>query len=181
MMRANNAGSSDHVSEIRGPATWDDALLGPGRDRGSFSNCLPAACDGKSPPALFSIAIAVAIVLLSMALSLTRRVANNQYSPGFAARATQTKIDPNTASWASLVRIPGIGPARAEKLLAWRNGHLTKATPVVFKNLQDLRHIRSFGPKTLLNIARFLRFPTRRSAGGVTVVKSPDRASVPAP
>lgn len=180
-MRTNNAGSPKQVSDTRGTATWDDASVRKEPDCGGFSNSSSAAADGKSPPALFFIAIAIAIVLISMGYSLTRRVANNQYSPTFASRVTQTTIDPNTANWASLVRIPGVGPARAEKLLAWRKMHLSKATPVVFKNLEDLRHIPSFGPKTVASIAEYLRFPMRRSAGGHIGPDRPTQPSIPTP
>ena len=180
-MRANKAGSAKQFSDTRGTATWDDASVRTGPESGEFSNRSPAASAGKSPPALFFIAIAIAIVLILTGYSLTRRVANNQYSSAFASRVTQTTIDPNTASWASLVRIPGVGPARAEKILAWRKMHLTKATPVVFKNLEDLRKIPSFGPKTVASIAEYLRFPMRRSAGGGIGPEAPTPASVPTP
>lgn len=180
-MRANNAGSAKHVSDTRGTATWDVASVRTGRESGEFSNRSPAASDGKSPPALFFIAIAIAIVLISTGYSLTRRVANNQFSPAFASRVTQTTIDPNTASWASLVRIPGVGPARAEKLLAWRKMHLTKGMPAVFKNLEDLRKIPSFGPKTVASIAEYLRFPMQRSAGGGIGPEGASQALVPTP
>ena len=166
MASANNSGSSQQVSAPGGTSTSAGPSPHTSDDNSGLSNSPQPASGGKSPPALFSIAIATAIVLISTGYSITRRTAKNQYSPTFAARVTPTTINPNTASWASLVRIPGIGPARAEKLLAWRKLHRTKATPVVFKNLQDLRHIPSFGPKTLLSIARYLRFPKRRSAGG---------------
>lgn len=180
-MRTNNAGSPKQVSDTRDTATWDDASVCKGVDCGECSNCSPVAADEKSPPALFFIAIAIAIVLISMGYSLTVRVANNQYSPTFANRITQTTIDPNTANWASLVRIPGIGPARAEKLLAWRKTHVSKAMPVVFKNLEDLRHIPSFGPKTVAGIAEYLRFPRQRSVGGHIGSGRPTQAAIPTP
>ncbi len=180
-MRTNNAGSLKQVGDMPDTATWDDASVCKGFDCGEFSNSSPVAADGKSPPALFFIAIAIAIVLISMGYSLTRRVVNNQYSPAFASRVTQTTIDPNTANWASLVRIPGIGPARAEKLLVWRKTHLSKARPVVFKNLEDLRHIPSFGPKTVASIAKYLRFPRQRSVGGHIGPGRTTQAAIPTP
>ncbi len=181
MTRANNSGSSQQggVPDGTPPATRPEPHI-PDDNSGLFSSSAPGF-GGKSPPALFSIAVATAIVLISIGDSITRRVADNQYSPGFAARVTETRIDPNTASWASLVRIPSIGPARAEKLLAWRKRHRSRATPVVFQNMQDLRHVPSFGPKTLLSISRYLRFPKQISTGGVSVVKSTNQASVPGP
>lgn len=180
-MRTNNAGSPKQVGDMPDTATWDDASVCKGFDCGEFSNSSPVAADGKSPPALFFIAIAIAIVLIAMGYSLTRRVANNQYSPAFASRVTQTTIDPNTANWASLVRIPGIGPARAEKLLVWRKTHLSNARPVVFKNLEDLRHIPSFGPKTVGSIAKYLRFPPHRSVGGHIGPGRTTQAAIPTP
>lgn len=95
-------------------------------------------------------------------------------SPGHAARPlrlTQTAVDPNTASWASLTRLPGIGPARATKIIAYRGQRLLRRPGhKPFRNLQSMRKIKGFGPVTLRNLAPFLRFnssvaPTTSDSG----------------
>ncbi len=83
-----------------------------------------------------------------------------------APPAVQRTVNPNTADFASLVRLGGVGPSRAIALLNWRaeQQKLRPGKPV-FQKLADLRHIRGFGPVTLRHIARFLRFdvPTTRN------------------
>jgi DNA uptake protein ComE-like DNA-binding protein len=111
------------------------------------------------PPAFFSIVVALGILLIWMGYGMMHRPAANAFSPAMAARFTQSGIDPNTASWASLVRIPGVGPGRAQKLLAWRKAHQANAGSIVFHSPADLRQVRSFGPKTIAEITPYLRFP----------------------
>jgi DNA uptake protein ComE-like DNA-binding protein len=64
------------------------------------------------------------------------------------------RINPNTASMASLVRLPGIGKGRALDLIAWRNRQPQPA----FRSIQDLEAIRGIGPKTVENLAPWLTF-----------------------
>ncbi len=80
-------------------------------------------------------------------------------------RLAENSIDPNTADWASLVRLPGVGPARATKLLNFRVA-AQKAHPgrKAFRSLNDLRAIPTFGPKTVRHLAPWLRFSIARGA-----------------
>ena len=72
----------------------------------------------------------------------------------------QRTIDPNTAGYASLLRLPGIGPARAAAVVAWRTQyHKLHPDSPAFQTLSDLHHIRGFGPATLRRLAAYLRFP----------------------
>ena len=74
---------------------------------------------------------------------------------------TQSAVNPNTASWASLTRLPGIGPARATKIITYRQAFFQNhphGEP--FPNLQSMRKIKGFGPVTLRNLAPYLRFST---------------------
>jgi hypothetical protein len=89
-------------------------------------------------------------------------------------RLAQNSIDPNTADWASLVRLPGVGPARATKLLNFRAA-AQKAHPgrAVFRALSDLRAIPTFGPKTVRRLAPWLRFSSARAAGTATPSPKP--------
>ncbi len=118
-----------------------------------------SASRNSLPPALFSVAVALIMLLVWMGYGLARRPVKNQFSPTAAAQITESSINPNTASWASLVRIPGIGPGRAQKLLNWRQAHQTRTSQIVFHTLSDLRHVPSFGPKTVARMEPYLRFP----------------------
>ena len=70
--------------------------------------------------------------------------------------AAPERINPNTAPAASLVRLPGIGKARALDIIHFRqtNG---EGGPV-FKNAHDMEQIRGIGPVTAEKLAPWLTF-----------------------
>ena len=72
------------------------------------------------------------------------------------AAATQ-RVDPNTATVASLRRLPNIGPAKARAIVAYRRTH-----PAVFRTADDLARVRGIGPGTVARIARYLTVPSPR-------------------
>ena len=73
-----------------------------------------------------------------------------------AAVIEPERINPNTASMGSLVRLPGIGKARALDILHYRQVNAEFET--VFESAGDLQAIRGIGPKTAENIAPWLTF-----------------------
>jgi competence ComEA-like helix-hairpin-helix protein len=70
-------------------------------------------------------------------------------------RAAEERIDPNTASQASMLRLYGIGPVKARKIIDYRTAH----GPDAFKAAGDLMNIRGFGPVTIHRIASELSLP----------------------
>lgn len=68
------------------------------------------------------------------------------------------KINPNHASWASLVRLPGIGPVRARAIVDYRvsQGARRVSDAPVFTSADDLAQVRGIGPITAERIAEFL-------------------------
>ena len=66
------------------------------------------------------------------------------------------RINPNTASMASLVRLPGIGRARAIDIIYYRQTHGGDET--LFQSPQDLEQIHGIGPKTAATLAPWLVF-----------------------
>lgn len=80
----------------------------------------------------------------------------------------QNRIDLNTATWASIVRLPGIGPGRAERILAYRSRQLQLHPGVmVFRSIRDVRKVPGIGKKISLALLPFLKFsrlPTTHTA-----------------
>ncbi|HMD53246.1 MAG TPA: helix-hairpin-helix domain-containing protein [Phycisphaerae bacterium] len=81
-------------------------------------------------------------------------------SAKFSASLVELKIDPNTADYGSLIRLPDVGSGRARRLLAFREAqHTQTSAQPVFTQLADLERIPDFGPKTVENLAPLLTFP----------------------
>ena len=87
------------------------------------------------------------------------------FSCFFAARCLRSKepgvielesrINPNNASTASLVRLPQIGPSRAAAIIAYRESISSRAA---FRSCDDLRKVKGIGPKTVKNLREWLKF-----------------------
>ena len=72
-------------------------------------------------------------------------------APDRAVKKVPTgKININTATEDQLMLLPGVGPAKAERIVAWRkkNGG--------FKRVADLRKVKGFGYKTLKKLEPWL-------------------------
>jgi len=69
-------------------------------------------------------------------------------------------INPNTADWASLTRLPGIGPTRARAIVAYREQYLQSHPEETraFTRAEDLTRIKGIGEKISAQIEPFLRF-----------------------
>jgi competence protein ComEA len=70
--------------------------------------------------------------------------------PARHGKAVSGKLNINTASEEQLVLLPGVGPSKAERVVAWRSKHGT------FKRVADLRHVKGFGYKTIKKLEPFL-------------------------
>jgi competence ComEA-like helix-hairpin-helix protein len=69
------------------------------------------------------------------------------------------RINPNNATVASMARLPGIGAAKAEAIVTYRNNfHGTNGEIRAFQNLNDLQKVNGIGPKTSQNIGEWLKF-----------------------
>ena len=70
-------------------------------------------------------------------------------------RAVTDRIDPNTASAVSMLRLRGIGPARAGAIIEYRSSH----GPNAFRTATDLTAVRGIGPGTVHRMAPDLSLP----------------------
>ena len=71
----------------------------------------------------------------------------------------ESRINPNNALPASLVRLPGIGISRAEAIVAYRKGFSEKNSNCpAFENIDDLQKVKGIGPKIAQNISQWLKF-----------------------
>ncbi len=67
------------------------------------------------------------------------------------------KIDPNTATVASLRRLGGIGPVKAHAIVQYRRRDGRQ-----FRQSQDLANVPGIGPQTVRRISPYLEFPQPR-------------------
>ncbi len=65
-------------------------------------------------------------------------------------------INPNSDPAASLVRLPGIGPARAIAIVEYREGH--SAEGPAFRSPADLDAVAGLGPKTVEKMMPWISF-----------------------
>jgi len=86
-----------------------------------------------------------------------------------AVESVRERIDPNTASAASLRRLRGIGPALAGAIVDHRRARAARGRGPAFRTVDDLDDVPGIGPKTLAPIRRFLAVnaaPTPAGASG---------------
>lgn len=69
-------------------------------------------------------------------------------------------VDVNSADASALESLPGIGPSKAQAIIAWR----TANGP--FKSLDDLDQVDGIGPSTLANLKDQVSFGAAAAAGG---------------
>lgn len=68
-------------------------------------------------------------------------------------------LNPNTCPADSLVLLPGIGPALADRIVAARAGGLH------FACARDLQVVRGIGPRTAARLSPYLEFPDKDTDG----------------
>lgn len=71
-------------------------------------------------------------------------------------QAAPERINPNTAPVASLVRLPGIGKARALDIVHFRKS--SDSQELAFRTTQDMERIKGIGPKTVEKLTPWLIF-----------------------
>ena len=69
--------------------------------------------------------------------------------------AATERIDPNTASEASMLRLRGIGPVKVRNIIEHRDAR----GPDAFKTAADLTDVKGIGPVTIRRISQELALP----------------------
>jgi competence protein ComEA len=82
--------------------------------------------------------------------ALTRKPAKKKRNWPPKAKPVTGVVNINTANRAELIKLPGIGPAKAERILTFRKRRGN------FRRVRDLRRVKGIGRMTLKRLARHL-------------------------
>jgi competence protein ComEA len=99
----------------------------------------------------------VILIVLSLLLSILFVQGSFKMNAPSDTVALQDKINPNIATAGSLTRLPGIGRAKADAIISYRNNNL-QSSPKPFKQPSDLDKIPGIGPKIIGDISGHLSF-----------------------
>ena len=71
----------------------------------------------------------------------------------------ESRINPNDAPAAGLMMLPGVGPARAQAIISYREQFRQSGRgDLPFQNCSDLDNVKGIGPVTISNICKHLKF-----------------------
>jgi competence protein ComEA len=87
-----------------------------------------------------------------------------------APRSLEGLVNINTATAQELQLLPGIGPAKAQRVIDYRTGH-------PFRTIEELARVKGIGPKTVRKLRPHL---TVRGATTARAVTAPAPAPAPA-
>ena len=98
----------------------------------------------------------VIALLGSLTLSAWFLCADVSVHPVSNVAISQT-INPNHAPAGSLIRLPGIGPARVQAIIHFRQTHKQRRPGLhAFRQASDLARIKGIGPKTVQGLDPWL-------------------------
>lgn len=118
----------------------------------------PPMASGESRRQRFQAAALVVGVFLGAAVAIYFVVGMHS-GAGDAGVRLEGRVNPNSASVGSLVRLPGIGLTRATAIVAFREAFAARGGEgVAFRRPSDLEQIRGIGPKTVEGLAPWLHF-----------------------
>lgn len=83
--------------------------------------------------------------------------------PARGGKRVSGRLNLNTATTEQLMLLPGVGPAKAERVVAWRKRNGT------FRRVADLRRVKGFGYRTVKRLEPWLDIKgetTLRPGGG---------------
>jgi competence protein ComEA len=78
---------------------------------------------------------------------------------GVAPVELESRINPNNAPAAGLMLLPGVGPARAQAIISYREQfRQNHPGESAFRNCNDLDNVKGIGPVTISNMCKYLKF-----------------------
>ncbi|MCB9857849.1 MAG: helix-hairpin-helix domain-containing protein [Phycisphaerales bacterium] len=106
---------------------------------------------------LLTVAI-LSLIMESPVAATPLENANENPNPPIAAAAIG--IDPNTATWAELALLPGLGESVAKRIIETREQREPGERRPAFQRPEDLLVVKGIGVKTIQRMRHLLRFPT---------------------
>jgi len=104
--------------------------------------------------AAFRAAVVIAVIFC-LCFSLGGAVTNK--SSGTIK--LEHRINPNVAPAASLMRLPGVGLARAQAIVAYRQQFRQSGNgDLAFRDCNDLKNVIGIGPVTARSMCKWLKF-----------------------
>jgi len=86
-------------------------------------------------------------------------IANSQTTTNNKELQLDNRINPNSAPLESLIRLPNIGIAKAEAIIAYRENYIEHNNgQSAFETLNDLQNVKGIGPTTTQNLSQWLKF-----------------------
>jgi comEA protein len=142
-----------------GRLCFDDRHIG-GHPRGGLSRDSEGGSMHAVPIILAMVTSLVALPTEDLAAAGAATATEQHKRVAASAQESQEPIDVNTASEEQLEVIPGIGPAMAQRIIAWReeNGR--------FESVEDLLNIRGIGVKTLEKLRPYVVVRPNSASGG---------------
>ncbi|MCH9021705.1 MAG: helix-hairpin-helix domain-containing protein [Planctomycetes bacterium] len=108
------------------------------------------------------------VLLLLLGVSCVFRLLTSEWnrsqtipkSTNFQREVLPNVINPNTASWASLARLPGVGKTLAKNIVSYREDYRNRngQDKQPFRNGEDLAQVKRIGPVTVSQIENYLTF-----------------------
>jgi len=114
---------------------------------------------GRQVALWLALAVLAAVTLVRWA-QYRRFVGNDLAMDEVGTAQLADKVNPNTASWASLARLPGVGETRARAIAGYRDEHERQhpGGPPAFTSAADLQRVKGIGPATAAQMEPFLTF-----------------------
>jgi competence protein ComEA len=146
--------SSDHQTQFASQERPDAASARAGSSRVGRANAARGSEEFK--PALY-----LPTTSRSPEASPSQSAGASARQNGSASRKQlpSQPLDINSASREDLLRLPGIGPVLAERILTEREQHGP------FSSVEDLRRVRGIGPRTLEKLRPYVFVATPSTAG----------------
>lgn len=74
------------------------------------------------------------------------------------------RIDPNVADAGELAVLPGIGPSKADGIIAYRDKSRARGQWPAFERVEDLEHVYGIGPAIVEKMRPYVIFEKKRGA-----------------